>query len=196
MEALRAVRDVDTNVHGLKKFRRLLKDGGAEFLRAFLVASPGFAELHRIWEHQHVVSHAPSRRSATTIVHFRIDVSAVTLHHLHRVSSAHAHAGPQCRRHHRASADGCGGALLRWRRCQDCAGPRHPCCKRHRLSAVVFCKHWATRLCLLINGAQQCRHDKRYGRLIGMQHHSPASYRPGHKQSSFGGLCANTLSEV
>lgn len=55
VEALRAVRDVDTNVHGLKKFRRLLKDGGAEFLRDILAASPGFAELHRIWEHQHVV---------------------------------------------------------------------------------------------------------------------------------------------
>jgi hypothetical protein len=59
VEALRAVRDVDTNVHGLKSFRRLFKQDGAAFLQAFLAASPGFAELHRIWDHQHVVRRTP-----------------------------------------------------------------------------------------------------------------------------------------
>lgn len=55
IEALRAVRDVDTNLHGLKSFRRLLKQDGDSFLRSFLAAAPGFAELHRIWDHQNVV---------------------------------------------------------------------------------------------------------------------------------------------
>ena len=59
VEALRAVRDVDTNVHGLKSFRRLLKQDGAGFLREFLAASPKFAELHRIWDHQQMVRQLP-----------------------------------------------------------------------------------------------------------------------------------------
>ncbi len=55
VEALRAVRDVDTNLHGIKGFRKQLRQHGPAFLRAYLQASPGFAELHRIWDHQWTV---------------------------------------------------------------------------------------------------------------------------------------------
>ena len=55
VEALRAVRDAETNLHGLKSFRKLLRQHGAAFLAAYLHRSPGFAELHKIWHHQYTV---------------------------------------------------------------------------------------------------------------------------------------------
>ena len=55
MEALRAVRDADTNLSGLKAFRKLLHHEGAPLLAAFLRRSPSFAELRKVWDHQHVV---------------------------------------------------------------------------------------------------------------------------------------------
>lgn len=69
IEALRAVRDADTNLQGLKSFRRQLRQDGEAFLQAYLAAAPGFAELHRIWDHQHVVGrlqqmNSPNRASA------------------------------------------------------------------------------------------------------------------------------------
>lgn len=63
MEALRAVRDADTNQGGLKAFRKRLQQGGACFLEDYLRISPGFDELHKIWDHQQTVMHVWPRSS-------------------------------------------------------------------------------------------------------------------------------------
>ena len=72
MEALRAVRDAETNLSGLKAFRKLLHHEGAPFLAAFLRRSPSFAELRKVWDHQHVVSrqnpHTRTEKAIASVV--------------------------------------------------------------------------------------------------------------------------------
>lgn len=64
VDALRAVHDANTNQGGLKTFCKRLKKDGAAFLADYLKSSAGFAELHKIWDHQQTVRLCTCRSAA------------------------------------------------------------------------------------------------------------------------------------